>query len=462
MSGEDRARLADARRVVTGDRQGEGNAVYAVYVAVIAAGAYGVPASQQLFRFLDARWLAEHLGGVRGPVVGVVALVALLALAFRAGAVRGPAVPDLPYLDHVATSPLDRAVVLRRWWRLALVGCLTGGLLAGLVAGAGLAIAAVTGPLVLLPAVAVGGVAALLVAWAWLEGQVRGRDNRGHGRPGSGTLARPARSLRSLPLASLRAQAARSAGVGGGVLAGDLRAVRLEVAAPTTRARGRRLRAAGPRGTMVRRDVLGLRRSPGALVTGVALTGVGAFAVVHAATPGVPSVVALAGTVLAYLGVGQWAEGLRLQGDNSGTVPLVGLDPSTEALTHLVVPGAAYGLVTLVVGGATVALGGASALGLPWALVLGAAVLGAQLMAAFRPLPGGDASLISPGGRLGTMLLAYAVPLIAAAVVGTGATAMLGSASLRGQAPVALLIGSALVVAWGRHRVRALTDAHRD
>ncbi len=199
-----------------------------------------------------------------------------------------------------------------------------------------------------------------------------------------------------------------------------------------------------------------------ALVTGTVLTAVAAFALAHAATPGVPSVVALAGTVLAYLGVGQWSEGLRLQGDNAGTVPLVGLEPSTESSTHLVAPGAAYVLVTLVVGGATVALGGASAIGLPWAVVVGAAVLGAQLMAAFRPLPGGNASMISPGGRIGTMLLAYAVPLLAAVVVGTGATAMLGSSTLRGQAPVALLLGSALVVAWGRHRVRALTDAHRD
>ena len=35
--------------------------------------------------------------------------------------------PDLPYLDHVAVSSLDRAVVLRRWWRLSLLGCLLGG-----------------------------------------------------------------------------------------------------------------------------------------------------------------------------------------------------------------------------------------------------------------------------------------------------------------------------------------------
>ncbi len=85
----DAQRLADAREVLAGEeRQRSQNAVYVVYVAVIAAGAYGVPAAQALLRFVDPQWLASHLGGFRGVLLGVAVLVAALALAYRLGRVR--------------------------------------------------------------------------------------------------------------------------------------------------------------------------------------------------------------------------------------------------------------------------------------------------------------------------------------------------------------------------------------
>ncbi|MEO3937683.1 hypothetical protein V3N99_13130 [Dermatophilaceae bacterium Soc4.6] len=463
----DRRRLAAARRVITGEEhQGEGNAVYVVYVAVIIAGAYGVPASQQLFRFLDPQWMADHLSGGRGLVAGLVLVVALLALAVRAGAVRGPVVPELPYLDHVASSPLDRYVVLRRWWRLGLTGGLVGGLLTGLVVGAGLAIAQVTGPVVLLPAVALGLVIGLLVTGAWLHGQVhaaltadRGRGGGVHPLAGLDVFLRGGPALRGLRLPALRAQSARSVTIGGGVLAGDLRAVRLEVASPTTRARRTRLRAHGPVLTLVLRDVLGLRRAPGALVTGVVLSGTAAYGLAHAATPGVPSVVALAALLVGYLGIGQWCEGLRMQGDNAGTPPLIGLSARTEALAHLVAPTALYAVTALAVGAAASVSGGVAALGVAWAVVMVAPLLGGQLMAAFRGLP--PAAVFAPGRGIGTTALWYSVPLLSPAVVGTAVTAMLTSSALRTQAPVALVLGGYLLLTWGLRRVRTLTDAHR-
>src|SRR6478735_1805027 len=118
--------LRDAHHVITGERDtDQRNVTYAIYVAVIAAASYGVPAAQAFFRFLDPRWLAAHLAGYRG---GVFAGALLLA-----------------------------AVVLRRWWRIALLGCVVGGVLIALVAAAGLVIAALAGAVVLGPGVAAGG-----------------------------------------------------------------------------------------------------------------------------------------------------------------------------------------------------------------------------------------------------------------------------------------------------------------
>ena len=459
-SSEDADLLKDARRVISGDtHQGEGNAVYAVYVAVIAAGAYGVPASQQFFRFLDPQWMADHLGGVQGLVVGLVAAAALLLLAFRTGGIRGPVVPELPYLDHVATSPLDRAVVLRRWWRVGLFGAVSFGVIIGLVIGAGLAIAQVTGAIVLVPTVVGGGVLGVLVAGAWLQGQVSGSRHDDGFPTGLTVFLRATRSLRSLQLGDLRAQAARSVTIGGGVLAGDLRAVRLDVAAPSTRARSTRLRARGPVSTLVARDVLGLRRAPGSLVTGLVLCVVAAYGLVHVTTRGVPSIIALGAMLLAYLGVGQWAEGLRLQGDNTGTPPLIGLPARTEALAHLVVPGALYVVVALVVGGVTVATGAGSLLGIGWAVVMVVLLLAAQLMAAFRGLP--PAAVFAPGRGVGTTALWYAIPLLVPAIVGTAATAMLTSRTLASQSFIVVVAGSYGAFLWGLRKVRTLTEAHR-
>ena len=449
--------LGDARRIITGeDHQGEGNALYVVYVAVIAAGAYGVPASQQFFRFLDPAWMAQHLTGVRGLAAGVVVAAALLGLAFRAGSFRGPVVPDLPYLDHVASSPLDRAVVLRRWWRLGLLGAVFGGLLIGLIVGAGLAIAAVTSAVVIIPAVVIGSVLGLLVAGAWLQGQVRTWPD---GDRGWGVFLRPSRSLRALHLTALRTQSARAVTIGGAVLAGDLRAARLDIASPTTRGRRLRLRARGPVGTVVARDLLGLRRSPGALVTGTVLSGLAAYGLVHSASRGTPSVIALVCLLVGYFGVGAWSEGLRLQGDNTGTPPLIGLPARTEALAHLVLPGLLYAVVALVVGGVTLALGGGSGLGIGWAVVMVWLLLGPQLMAAFRGLP--PMAVFTPGRGIGTTALWYAVPMLVPAVVGTASTALLTS-SLAANAPLVLILGSYAAFLYGLRKVRTLNEAHRD
>ena len=452
----DRERLAEAREILAGEeRQRSQNAVYAVYVAVIVAGAYGVPAAQALLRFVDPPWLASHLGGARGVLLGAVVLAATLALAYRLGRVRGPAVPPLPYLDAIATSPLDRALVLRPWWRLGLLGCLVAGVLIGLVVGAGLAIAALTSAVVLLPATGIGAAVGLLVAGTWLHGQVRTWPS---GTRGASVFLRQRRSLRTLHLTPLRTQAASAVTVGGAVLAGDLRAARLDVGSPTTRGRRWRLRGGGGTAVMVSRDWLGMRRAPGVGVAGLLLTAAGGYALVQSATPGTPSIIALAGLVLAYLGVSAWSEGLRLQGDNAGTPPLLGLDPSREALAHLVLPGVGYLATVAVVGGLAVALANATLLGIAWAIAMSGLLLAAQVMAAFRGLP--PAGIFSPNAGVPVMILWYSVPVLVPMVAGTAASALLSSG--RATTAVAVLaVATWFAVLYARRRVRVLFEQHR-
>lgn len=452
----DAQRLGEAREVLAGeDRQRSQNAVYAVYVAVIAAGSYGVPAAQALLRFVDPQWLASHLGGVRGVLLGSAVLVAALVVAYRLGRVRGPVVPALPYLDIIAISPLDRALVLRPWWRLGLLGCLVGGLLIGLVVGAGMAIAALASAWVLLPAVGIGTLVGLLVAGSWLHGQV---STWPVGPRGTGLFLRQRRSLRALHLASLRTQSASAVTVGGAVLAGDLRAARLDVGSPTTRGRRWRLRASGQTSVMVARDWLGLRRTAGAGVAGLLLVAAGGYALVQSATPGTPSIIALVGLVAAYLGVSAWSEGLRLQGDNAGTPPLLGLDPSSEATAHLVLPGAGYILTVLVVGGLAVLFAQATVVGIVWALLMAGLLLAAQVMAAFRGLP--PSGIFSPNAGVPVMVLWYAVPVLVPMVCGTAASAFL-SAGGTTTAVAVLATTTWFAVLYARRRIRVLFEHHR-
>jgi len=143
MTGADKQRLRQVRAAILGNRPDTSlsNTLYPLYVAVIAAATYGVPASQQLFRSLDEKWLAAHVWTPKGAIVAGSVAALLLAVVRLVGRVHGPVVPPLPYLKLVVASPMPRNVTLARNWRLSLGGSIIGGLLAGLVCGAGLAIA---------------------------------------------------------------------------------------------------------------------------------------------------------------------------------------------------------------------------------------------------------------------------------------------------------------------------------
>jgi len=233
MTGADRIQLRQVRAAILGNRPDTSlsTTLYPVYVAVIAAGTYGVPATQQLFHSIDRRWLVEHVLTPGGATAAVMLTALLLTVVRLVGRVHGPVVPPLPYLELVVASPMPRKVTLARFWRLSLGGSAIGGLLFGLVVGAGLAIAGVASPAVLLPDTLGGALLGILVAEFWLRGQLHGDQTLPLvSRPGPWILDRRRNALALLDITGLRRQAASNITMGGAVLAGDLRTVRLDAA----------------------------------------------------------------------------------------------------------------------------------------------------------------------------------------------------------------------------------------
>lgn len=426
--------------------------LYPVYVAVILAGSYGVPAAQQLFRSLDERWLAEHAWTPIGAMAAATSAAALLALAWTTGRVHGPVVPPLPYLDLVVASPMPRKVTLARHWRVSLGGSVFGGLLVGLVVGAGLAIAKVAPPVALLPATLVGGLLGALFAEMWLLGQLGGGLLGGSATTsppshrGASLLRRRRNALALLDITSLRRQAASNVTMGGAVLAGDLRIVRLEAARPTTRARRVRLRRGLPLVVIARRDLLGLRRAPETAISGLGLAAAGsAGLMLSLQSPRTSTLAPLVSLLLCHLGFGIWCEGLRLHADNSGTSRLLGLPYRDTALAHLVVPVSAW-LLTVTAVWAGLALANLHAPNaLAWMLAVGALLAGTHLMAAFRGLP--PMGVI--GGGVPAMVFWYIKPLLATLVVGTATAAWAVRSPTPGTAFAWLLIGITGVIIWG-------------
>jgi hypothetical protein len=456
MTGGQKAQLRHVRAAILGNRPDTAlsNTLYPVYVAVIAAGTYGVPATQQLFRSIDAKWLAAHAQTPVGAMTAVTVAVLFLALVRLVGRVHGPVVPPLPYLEMVVASPMPRNVTLARNWRLSRGGSTIGGLLVGLVIGAGGAIANVAPPVVMLPATLGGCLLGAVAAEFWLRGQLSGQtlglpqSSSLRFRPCSRLLPGRRDMLGLLDIADLRRQSASNVTIGGAVLAGDLRTVRLDAARPTTHARNVRLRASRPLVVIARRDLLGLRRAPGMALYGLGFTAFGsAGLMLSLMSPRTPTVAPLISLLLCHLGFGAWCEGLRLHADNSGTSRLLGLPYRDTALAHLAVPVLGWVLTTLVVGAGLSLAGLVGPATLIWALGTGVLLAGTHLMAAFRGLP--PVGAFGPQAGVPSMIFWYAKPLLATLIVGTATAAWAARATSPWTAFSWLLILTAGVVAWG-------------
>ncbi len=338
----------------------------------------------------------------------------------------------------------------------------------------GLAYAGVLGPFAIPVALVVGLLLALAAVRVWLWAQVRSWPGPDHGLS---LLWRTDDALRELHAESLRQHSANTSTLAGSAMTGNLRTARLAFARPVRRARTARLRAGRPVAVLVRRDVLGLRRQPSSLLSGLGLGLLGSVVLAWALTqPAAPGIAVPLALLPLYLGYGAWAEGLRLQSDNVGTPSLIGSGPLEEAGAHLVVPtilttagprrvvcrragrrrkqrwrGSADAASRrarrerLWRGGATV---GAIA-----SLVCVLAVLaGGHLLAAFRGQP------TIQGGPQG-LIAWYLLPFLVVLVVGSLLPLFL-RAGLEAGTTIAVWLVAA-VVAWGLHRVRRQTHLHR-
>lgn len=449
---DDHDLLGQADWVIGGEaaRKARQQGLYAGYVLFLGALVYGLPIVQTVFRTSDAGSLGQQLHSPVAVALLVVSVGALLGAVVFAGRFRGPVVPPMPWIDLVLIAPLDRALALRRWWRYAAVGGLFVGGLSGLTIGAGLAFAQVAGIVAIGVTTVAGAALGVLASRLWLWSQVRswpGPDR------GLSLLWRVPDALRELHSESLRAHSANTSTLAGSALTGNLRTARLALTRPVRHGRSARLRPGRPFGVLVRRDVIGLRRTPGAFLSGLGLALLGGAVVTWAfAQPAAPSIAATIGLLPLYLGFGAWSEGLRLQADNVGTPSLLGTGEVVEALAHLVVPTA---LTALVLTGwvAVTALFGpvpvASAVSLCLVLVL---VVAGNVLAAFR---GSPTFVLRP-----QMVVAwYAMPAVTVVVLGSVVAVLTKAASYTWLSVVSWLVYAVLL--WAVSRVRRLTYLHR-
>jgi hypothetical protein len=444
--------LGQADWVVGGEqaRKARRQGLYAGYVVVLLALSYGFPVAQAAFRTTDSATLRGQLLSPAAALVGLASVLAVVLAAWWAGHFRGPVVPPLPWIDLIVAAPVDRALALRRWWRWAVLGCVFVGGVSGVTLGAGLAFAGVTGPLAIAVGVVLGLALGVATARVWLWAQARswpGPDR------GPGLLRRTDDALRELHAESLRAHSANTTTLAGSALAGNLRTAKLALARPVRHARSARLRPGRPFAVIVRRDVLGMRRQPTGFLAGLGLTLLGGSVVAWGAVePAAPGAAVTVGLVPLYLGFGAWAEGLRLQADNIGTPSLLGLLAVPEAAAHLVTP-VALTVLTLAawvaVFSAVAAPTAASALLLVTVVAL---LVGGHLLASFRGMP----------PRLGsslTLVAWYLLPSFAVVGLGSAVAFLVHTAHVGVLQMVLWLV--AVVLAWGVHRVRRLTELHR-
>ncbi|RLV57203.1 hypothetical protein D9V41_00680 [Aeromicrobium phragmitis] len=435
-----------------------------LYIAVLAVLVFVVPL---------ARWatlqLAPAMAWNVSPMHVALVTGALGVAAVGAGRTRGPVAPSAPYIDWVVSGPDELARVLRPFWRRSLAGVTALAVVAGLVVVASRdtwpdPVAAVVLAVVV---IAFG----LLLAVAWLAGQSR--------------LALPAvvlvllaavagwpihdawtalataprwwvmvvpviavvamlsvrRVVVVLPPSRLRTQALRWSQVENFAITADL-ASAADVLRGRTR-RGRRWRPAFGAPILVRRDVVGLLRSPGRAAAGVGLAFLSGLLLGPAHTAPTP-IIAIVAVALSYAAACYLSDGLRFTAANRSRPPVFGFTPARTALQHLVVPTV---LLVVVMSGAAAA-GGASAAGCGLALL----ALACRAASAFKGLLPIEylTPIMTPVGEMSSLRVLFWVADAFLVCMLVGATILFQADLWTGTG--LLLLAAVLVGFWARSR----------
>lgn len=478
--------------------------LYLVYVVAMSVLVVGVPALNGAGQLLARPDVLPALSSARAPQAITAASLAAAALAVQAGAMRGPALMAPFFIDTLASSGLRRRHVLRRPFARALLVPVTALVVPAALAGTTLTAAGLTDAARVALFVLAAAGTGLLIAAAWLTGQLL------HRMParlllcalllGAGVFAaispvglglgaaHPAGPGPALPWALglvaagllatvaclllldrlrgavLREQAARWESAGTLATTGDLAGASGRFRSPPSA--GRRLPAIGSRPLVLlyaRRDAVAWLRSPERLAAGTlgGLVGAALLAVATLLTgPPAWGAVLLGSTVL-WGASSACVDGIRHGVHTLAAPMLLGQTAAMQVLLHSPAPAVLMGTVAALGGGGGLLLAGStldpSAVALPvlLALVLVAArardaAKGPMPLSLMTPIPTpqGDLSVLS-------VLVWQADALLLAVLAGAVLSGL-----LMGLGPVAMLLGAGVLLgamaAMTRARLRAL------
>jgi len=514
-SREERLAFAAAAHVLAARGSGRSlsSTAMRVYLALFVVAVVGIPVLRALVLAMASPHAIAVVTAESTPAAVEWGAAALLLVVACIGSMRGAIVPRPAYVHFVVRSSLARRLTLRRpVIALHLLAAAVFGAAASIICGAlavaGLALDPLAGALFIVVAATYG----VLLATAWLGGQVSGRVRTAAGitlvgfltataiaaavgvadglvgwfhtltsAAASGTLVLAAGGIvlaivvavvsltasfamiGRLHGSELMAQGQAWASASMLVQTGDVRGSLERIRTPARHTPRRVSLHAGPLWwVIVKRDATGSVRHPIRLAIGIAAGALaGIFvAIALSVAPGAGAVIAATAAALAYLSAGAGSDGMRAHADNVGAPVLFGTGTQTLALLHLILPALVSCTVALV--GAAFALTwthGATSTVLVAAPLLAAMAVALRAVSAVKgplpvtlllpvPTPVGDVSVL--------FALAWSFDaLLIALALGAGLGSFDGAISI----PVLVLAAGAIMAVlagWGRTRLRRL------
>ena len=482
---------------------------YTIYVAILIVAIVAVPLLRALVLGLSS---PDLLAAMTSPnsyrAVGIIAAI-LAACALLAARTRGPVVPSPFVTEFLAGSGLARSDTLRRPFLVtATVMTVAAVTISGLVVVAQLLAAPTaafqaaimvlgsasyasvlamlsligqssprraTIPLALVilgsaVAVAVGADDFVILAtpWGWVASlwESLGPDKPIQWWPVIALalsplafLATPA-LLNNLRLPELMAQSRRWQTIGMLVQTGDIGGATGTFRFPPTRGRHDRISFTGPLPIVIlQRDFGTARRFPTRTALGsAALVGAGWLSALTASAPdGVNWIAALSGSLLAYLAVGVFCDGLRNANENAGESSLYGWGTATMIGSHAILPVFAC-IILGSIGTITATIFGAPIAALPWWILLSVFIVLVRVLdCAKGPMPIGLLlPIVTPMGDISILnVIAWQADALIIVLTAAGALTVL-YATAGSESALWLTACIGIVVSLAVRRIRAL------